>query len=206
MQTANALLLPQLATTVIEALINQLLKLANTEPAQYQPLLDKVLVLDIKELKQPLSFSFAENQVLVGSQKQTFDAAIASDLATLRSLKTNPNQLTELIKQDKLQLEGELKLVQQVASLAEQIDIDWQTELAKHIGDVASYQLFNIGSKIRDKLVWVKQQISQDSSEYLLHEQKLVVSQIEQANFTQQVQQLEQQVEQLNQRLNNISA
>ena len=103
-----------------------------------------------------------------------------------------------------------LKIAQQFAAIAEHLDIDWQGELEKHIGDVATYKLSNLFSTIKSKLDFAREQIQADASEYLVHEKRLVVtaSQINNFNLSvihtaDQVDELAARIDQLTQKINN---
>ena len=88
--------------------------------------------------------------------------------------------------------------------MAETLDIDWQTELAKHIGDVATHKLVQLGKVSSDKVAFVNEQIQADSSEWLVHEQRLVVTKSQINYFSQAVSAVTSQTEQLENRLDKL--
>ena len=99
---------------------------------------------------------------------------------------------------------GDVKIAQQFAQIAQTLDIDWRSELAKHIGDIPTYKLESWAKNLGSKLGFAAKQIQADASEYLVHEKRLVVTTSQIADFNHQVDQVSSQTEQLAQRLNRL--
>lgn len=206
---------PQLFCSVIEAIANQALTMSESSKAQLEKLGEASLLVQISELGFPLLFRQCQQRLLITSateQAVTADCSIYTSFSTLAELKSE-HQLTELIKQEKLDIQGDLKVAKQFAAIAESIDIDWGSELEKHVGDIAAFKIMSLAKKAVEKAKFVKTQISSDATEYLVHEQKLMVTQPELTRFfdgvsacTSQTNQIEQQVKQLQQRLANLNS
>ena len=190
----------QVICTVLEKVINKALYLSLNGNGGLTSLNQKCLVVHLSELAFPLSYMVSEDKVLVTSLAEHPDCAIHTSIKTLIALKKE-QQFTELIKQDKLDIVGDIKVAQQFAQLAETLNIDWQTELAKHIGDVPTYKLTQLGKKIGDKLMFAAKQIEADSTEWLVHEKRLTVTRSEISAFNLQVCELDIQTEALNEKL-----
>lgn len=195
----------QLLSIVLEKSINTVLSLNHHAHQTLQDLNDKTLTVRLSELDFPLSFSIIEEKVLVSSLTERSDCSIHTSLATLKELQQT-QQITELIKQDKLDVVGDIKIAQKFAVIAETLAIDWQSELAKHIGDIPTYKLQQFHCWLGEKFNFAKTQISADSREWLVYEKRLVVTQHEIALFTAQVSEVERQMQQLSQRYNKIMA
>jgi ubiquinone biosynthesis protein UbiJ len=131
------------------------------------------------------------------------DCLIKTSLSTLKELKET-QQLTQLIKQDKLEIEGDIKVAQQFMQFAQSLHIDWLTELANHIGEVPTYKLSALAKKSLSQLNFTKTQIQADASEYIVHEQRLVVTNSELKRLYMQVSEVEKNIAQLEQRMHNI--
>lgn len=180
----------QFLSSVLEAIINKALNLSLNGTQGLFPLEQKNLVVHLSELGFPLSFIVNSNKVLVTSLSENPDCAIHTSIKTLVALQKE-QQLTELIKQDKLDIVGDIKVAQHFANVAETLNIDWQSELAKHIGDIPTYKLTQLSKKIASKLSFASQQIQADSSEWLVHEKRLVVTNSQVSEFNLQVSKLE---------------
>ena len=196
-------MLQQALTSSLELLINKTLSL-NTSDVDLKKLEQKTLTVNLSELNFPISFSVDDSHVLVSGLTERADCTINTSIQTLQALKAK-QQLTELIKQDKLDLSGDIKVAQQFSSLAENLNIDWQSELADHIGDVPTHKLIQLGKKAADKLRFVATQINADASEYIVHEKRLVVTRSQIEQFNQQVSQVNSQVDDIATRIETLT-
>jgi len=199
----SQLMLKQALALALEKIINQALKLNINKNVELKPVNEKCLTIILDELNFPLSFSVFQQQILVTSLDENSDCSIISSVKTLKELQQN-QQLTELIKQDKLDITGDIKIAQHFANIAQNLTIDWQSELAKYIGDVATYKLTRVAKTLADKFNFLKTQVQSDSSEYIVHEQKLVVTAQQLDDFYKQVNKIDEQTDQLMLRLTAI--
>ena len=206
---SSQLMLSQTLAASLEAIINKVLSLESVN-GSLEKLGQKTLTLVLAELGFPLSFTVTssiggnDKMLLVNSLTEGVDCTINTSIKTLRELQAK-QQLTELIKQDKLDVTGDIKVAQQFASFAENIDIDWQSELAKHIGDVATHQLMKLSKKLSTKLNFARKQIQADASEYIVHEQRLVVTRNQIEEFNQSVNDVNLQAVELEARIAKLN-
>ena len=197
------LMLQQVLCSSVEVVTNKALALNSNGEEQLNALEQKTLAIKLAELGFILCLSVNDGKVLVTKLSERADCTITTSLKTLKTLQKE-QQITELIKQDKLDLEGDIKVAQHFAHLAENIDIDWQSELAKHIGDVATYKLTQLGHKVKGKLDFAAEQIQADASEYLVHEQGLAITQSQISHFSQAVTAVKQQTAHVENRINDL--
>ena len=193
----------QAFTSSVELLINKVLSL-NTSKIDLKKLEQKTLTIILSELNFPISLSVNNNKVLVSGLTERADCTVNTSIKTLQELKAE-QQLTELIKQDKLDLTGDIKVAQQFTNLAESLNIDWQSELAAHIGDMPTHKLMQLGKKVADKFQFASKQIKADASEYIVHEKRLVVTRSQIENFNQQVSQVSNQVDEISARIEALT-
>ena len=201
----NKQLMPQQALcSAIEFAVNQALALNIHGVKTLTVLEQKTFTMQLTELGFPLSFSVNDNKVLVTSLTERSDCTVQTSIKTLLALKKQ-QQITELIKQEKLNVIGDLKVAQQFANIAESLEIDWQSEIAKHIGDIPTYKLSQFGSSLVKKFNFVTQQIQADASEWLVHEKRLVVTASQINHFSQQVNDLMSQTNDVAKRIEKLS-
>ena len=193
----------QAFTSSVELLINKVLSL-NTSKIDLKKLEQKTLTIILSEFNFPISFSVDNNKVIVSGLTERADCTVNTSIKTLQELKAE-QQLTELIKQDKLDLTGDIKVAQQFTNLAESLNIDWQSELAAHIGDMPTHKLMQLGKKVADKFQFASKQIKADASEYIVHEKRLVVTRSQIENFNQQVSQVSNQVDEISARIEALT-
>jgi ubiquinone biosynthesis protein UbiJ len=196
-------MLQQALTSSLELLINKALSL-NISHIDLKKLDQKTLTIILSELNFPISLSIDNSEVVVSGLTERADCTISTSIKTLQELKAK-QQLTELIKQDKLDLTGDIKVAQQFSSLAENINIDWQSELAAHIGDIPTHKLMLLGKNVANKFQFAAKQIKADASEYVVHEKRLVVTRSQIEQFNQQVSQVSNQVDEIATRIEALT-
>ena len=202
-------LMPQQAlSTALEFIINQAITKSAPSSAMLAQMEQQTLAINLTELPFPLVFTCTREKILVSGNLELANCTITTSLKTLQQLKSD-NALTEAIKSSKLNLEGDLKIAQRFAGLMDSISIDWQSELAKHIGDIATYKVSRLTSSLWQKLAFTSQQVQADASEWLVHEKKLSITQDEYLPYragvidvSHQIDGLEQRIWQLEQKLN----
>jgi ubiquinone biosynthesis protein UbiJ len=185
---SNKVIGQQAICALLEAFINKALTLNinSNNNESLNRLEQKTLTLKLAELAFPLSFSVGKQKIQVSSLTDHNDCRVDTSIYSLIELKKE-QQITTLIKQDKLELQGDVKIAQQFLALAESADIDWQDQLAKHIGDIPTYKVMQLGQVLQQRLQFAGKQIQSDASEWLLHEIKAVIHTDEMSRFSQRV-------------------
>ncbi len=201
---ANMLMPKQVLTALLEVIINKALSLDGHIEPHLNALDNKSLTLLLSELDFPITLLVNQNVVTVLASKLSSDCLIQTNLTTLPKLK-QPELLTSLIKSGELDIIGDPKLAQQFSNISEQLNIDWEQQIATRIGDLPAYKLGKLSKDILEKVKFAKNQISQDAREYLLHEQRIIVSDTEINHFNQQVAATARQTDDLLQKLNVIA-
>jgi len=200
-------MLPQILCSALEKIIAKTMAMNLSGDGSLLSLEQRSLAVSLDELPFTLIFSVSNKEILVGSVPEgelpNPDCHIKSSLKTLKKLKEE-QQLTALIKQGELDIDGDIKVAQQFANIAENLEIDWQTELAKHIGDIATYKLVQLVSGLGSKLNFFGKTVQADASEWLVHEKKWVVPYQQVNQFGQQVEQVSNAVNQLSQRVEHL--
>ena len=208
-QLMSRLLLPQVATATLELIMNKALALNNNKSVSFSAVAQKTLTLALAELPFTLCFTVntTANQavVIVRSSAEFSDCTINTSINTLNKLKAQQS-LTQLIKQDELDVTGDIKIAQQFANIAQSLEIDWQTELAKHLGDVPTHKLLQFGNKITKSLVGKGKQLDADIGEYLVHEKRLVVTTSQINAFNQKTKDVASKVDSLSARIDKLVA
>ena len=196
--------MPQQALSmVLELIINQALAMNNASNQALLALEQKTLALHLSELDFPLCFTCHQEKILVTGNIDSADCTITTSINALKQIKES-NALTQAIKEDLLDISGDIKIAQQFSAMAEALDIDWQSELATHIGDIPTYKLDQTIRSITKKANFARAQIKADASEWLVHEKKWLVTSSECQRFIQDVNTVSQQVNQVSQRLKSL--
>ena len=130
--------LPLIACAAIEISFNKLISQSPEDYAQQRGLHGKVLCIQLSQLSWPIYFLFAKEIQVFSHYEGEVTTKVNADVTTLYQLTEGAN-LTELIKQDKLSLEGDLNLLQTFSHYMQQIDIDLAEPLSRYIGDVPTH-------------------------------------------------------------------
>ena len=195
---ANALL------SLVERIINQLLQLDPQLQGKLAAIADKQLLIEIRDWQQSILCVYSDEQIhLYSTQERSFDCMISADIDNLLALK-DPSMLTQLIRQDKLDLQGDLNLAQGFSNAFAELDIDWPEHFSRYIGDAPAQQLWlsiqalkRRGSQTKSKLENTLTTLCQDELAVTIHPLEL-------AEFKQQNRQLRSQVSQLEMRINAL--
>jgi ubiquinone biosynthesis protein UbiJ len=200
---SQQLMFAQTLSAVLETVINQFLHYNLHGTRALKPLSGKTLTVKLAELPFPLSFTISHEKIHVTTSDEHNDCCLITSISTLIEL-NKEQQLTDLIKNDKLDIQGDLKVAQRFAEIAQTLDIDWQSELAKRIGDIPSYKLGQLGRNLLNKLNFTTTQIQADASEWLIHEKRLMITAAEMSYFNHDVEHVELQVSALSQRIDEL--
>ncbi|GAA5218637.1 SCP2 domain-containing protein [Corallincola platygyrae] len=125
----------------LEALLNRYLQSAPNHQNLLASLRGKRLRLELAELPAPLLFAFSDSRIdLMSGEQSDWDCRLQLAAIDLPKLQTG-SDLSELIKSDRLVLEGNAEIAQQFAALLKGLEVDWQEPLSKWIGDPATHML-----------------------------------------------------------------
>lgn len=201
-----------LVTAAIEQSINRLLHLDPDTSSRLRGLAGARFTLYLDVLPYGITLCFSE-QVDVLAETQSFDAltqalprqhcVIKTQLSVLPAL-AQSSQITRLIQQGQLALEGELNVAQQVSGLFQQLDIDWEEQLAQHTGDVFAHTAFSATRKMAEQVSGFLSRAGAGLGNALVEEKKLAAHRLAVMHFSDQVSELRDDVERAEARLRQL--
>ena len=195
---ANALL------SLVERIINQLLQLDPQLQGKLAAIADKQLLIEIRDWQQSILCVYSDEQIhLYSTQERSFDCMISADIDTLLALK-DPSMLTQLIRQDKLDLQGDLNLAQGFSNAFAELDIDWPEHFSRYIGDAPAQQLWLSIQALKRRSSQTKSKLENTLTTLCQDELAVTIHPLELAEFKQQNRQLKSQVSQLEMRINAL--
>lgn len=195
---ANALL------SLVERIINQLLQLDPHLKGKLAAIADKQLLIEIRDWQQSILCVYSDEQIhLYSTQERSFDCMISADINTLLALK-DPSMLTQLIRQDKLDLQGDLNLAQGFSNAFAELDIDWPEHFSRYIGDAPAQQLWLSIQALKRRSSQTKSKLENTLTTLCQDELAVTIHPLELAEFKQQNRQLKSQVSQLEMRINAL--
>ena len=106
--------------------------------------------------------------------------------------------------QQRVSIQGDARVAQQMQKMLTEIDIDWEEVLSKYTGDVMAHQIHKQAIGAGEWLRNSAQSLLQTTSEYIREEQRLSPTQVEFERFQKQTTTLKQDVERSEARLRRL--
>ncbi|WP_245868455.1 ubiquinone biosynthesis accessory factor UbiJ, partial [Vibrio fujianensis] len=127
-----------LITAVMETALNTFIQDTPDSARRLARLKGKVIQVHIKELNQTFTFIFSQQIDVLAQYEGQADCFLSVQLSVLPELREQAN-ITQLIKQDRLILQGDMQLAQKFAQLIEQSQPDLEEWLSRMTGDVVAH-------------------------------------------------------------------
>ncbi|MEC8375175.1 MAG: SCP2 sterol-binding domain-containing protein [Pseudomonadota bacterium] len=201
-----------LISATVETALNKLLSLDDESKKRLKGLNGARLTAFVSPLPYGITLSFSDRiDVLI--EQESFDDVVTSlgrqDCCIKTSMQTLPalketSQLTRLIQQKQLFLEGELNIAQQVSGLFQQLDIDIEELLAKKTNDVVAHQSVKTAKAIHHKSTAAISSIARIFGNALVEEKKVAAHKLAVLHFSDEVNALRDSTERLDARLSAI--
>ncbi len=198
-----------LFTASIETAINKALSLDSGSAARLKPLNGKRLTVFLAGTPIALTLVFSD-KVDVLAENQSFEDVVAELDGATCCIKTRPDvlpdlrqssKITSLIQQNRLSVEGELSIAQQVSSVFQNLHIDWEEHASAYIGDVAAHTLFSSIQNVKLRAERFFGNAKAGLGNALTEEKDVAVPSIAVAHFADQVTDLRDDVERFEARL-----
>ncbi|EIV8468125.1 SCP2 domain-containing protein [Vibrio vulnificus] len=129
-----------LITAVIETSLNVLVKDNPDLEKRLLRLKGQVIQVHLQEVNKTLTFIFSQQIDVLANYEGQPDCYLSLKLAVLPDLKEQAN-ITKLIKQDKLILEGDIQLAQKFSQLISDAKPDVEEWVSRVTGDVVAHSL-----------------------------------------------------------------
>ncbi|MBE3652102.1 hypothetical protein BOO91_08360 [Vibrio navarrensis] len=192
-----------LITAAIETTLNVLF---NDNPDLQRRLLrlkGQVIQIHLKELNQTLTFVFSQQIDVLADYEGQPDCYLSLNLSVLPQLREQAN-ITRLIKQDQLVLDGDIQLAQKFAQLMTDAKPDVEEWLSRVTGDVVAHSAVqgarNVGEFLRAQAKKHQNHLGQ----VLTEEWRVAPGPLEVAHFCDQVDDLQSATAQLEARLTRL--
>ncbi|NOH64374.1 SCP2 domain-containing protein [Vibrio sp. RE88] len=192
-----------LVTAAIESTLNTLI---NDDPElgrRLARLKGQVIQVHLKELNKTLTFVFSQQIDVLANYEGQPDCYLSLNLSVLPELREQSN-ITKLIKQDKVILEGDIQLAQKFSQLMTDCKPDIEEWLSRVTGDVVAHSLVqgvsNLGQFVKTKADKHQNHLAQVITE----EWKLAPAPLEIAHFCDQVDDIRSQAARIEAKLNQL--
>ncbi len=197
--------LPQLLSAVMERGANALLRFDDASDRRLNRLDGTTINVELTDLHLALGLMVRPDGLMVMGPVAEADASVRLPFSALDRLK-DPAQLPAAIRDGALELEGDPMLLKSVSELFSKLDVDWEGELARHLGDVPAHLLFKAGRSLSAKVSQAVGGFGRWSAEQLTEEARLSPHRLEQRAFFDQVDDLRSDADRLERRLAALEA
>ena len=131
---------------VLEQALNYLIDQGN---ADLGALNGKTLYFSLEDLPLDVNFVCTNDRIFVTTDTST-DADVDIKLKSSVFLALfQGKDLTELLRQDKIVIHGDVKTAQLLVDLLQQLDIDLEEALSKYTGDIIAHQVGKMAKKFK---------------------------------------------------------
>ncbi|MEH0743272.1 SCP2 domain-containing protein [Vibrio cholerae] len=192
-----------LMTAVIETSLNTLIQDDPDLVRRLARLKGQVIQVHLKEFDKRLTFVFSQQVDVLAHYEGTPDCTLSLNVSVLPELKDQSN-ITKLIKQDKLELDGDIQLAQSFSQLITQCKPDIEEWISRVTGDVVAHTLVQgvtqIGQFARTQFRHQQDYLAQVVTE----EWRLAPPPLEVAHFCDQVDEIKSQAARVEAKLNQL--
>ncbi|CAH0524341.1 ubiquinone biosynthesis accessory factor UbiJ [Vibrio hippocampi] len=192
-----------LMTAVVETTLNTLIKEDDELVRRLSRLKGRVIQIHFRELNKCLTFVFSQQIDVLSQYEAEPDCYLSLNLSVLPQLRDQAN-ITKLIKQDQLQLEGDIQLAQAFSALLSDCRPDPEEWLSKLLGDVAAHTMVRGAKSTFDFVSTQMDKHQRHLGQVVTEEWKLAPSPLEIAAFCDDVDVTRGHSEQLSQRIEKL--
>ena len=194
-------------TSLLEEVVNRVLRLDPDTLARLGELQGKVIRLRVADPDPREIFVQPSDAGLHLSEQHDGapDVTLTGDIPVFMRFALR-SVIPGVVTAGEVQISGDIDLGQRFQSLLEKIDIDWEEQVARVLGDVAAHQL---GNALRDLRDWSRQSLHtlrEDAAEYLQEESRLLPLRTRVESFQRAVEALRLEAERLEKRFQRLHA
>ncbi|MEN8616695.1 ubiquinone biosynthesis accessory factor UbiJ [Shewanella baltica] len=175
-----------LVCAAIETGLKKLQAQAGDDYSRQRQLHGKVFRIQLSQLSWPLYLVFAKEIQVLSRYEGDIDVSLHADATTLYRVSEGAN-LTELIKQDKLKLEGDLNLLQSFSQYLRGIEFDFAEPISRYLGDGPTHKLISTGHQAKGFALEVLRKTRSHLGQLAVEEYSLAPHPIELLHFRDQM-------------------
>ncbi|WP_064792352.1 ubiquinone biosynthesis accessory factor UbiJ [Shewanella woodyi] len=194
-----------LLSAALETALKQVIAQSPDEYAKLRSLHGKVLCIQLSQLSWPIYLIFAKEIQVLGKYEGEVTTKVNADITTLYQLTEGAN-LTELIKQDKLSLEGDLNLLQTFSHFLQKVEFDFAEPLSKYIGDAPTHMLITGLEQAKNDITHIFRQSRSHVGQLTTEEYKLAPHAIEFVYLGDRIDDLVADIDAIEKRINNLQS
>lgn len=196
--------LPAMLASNLESAFNRYLAMDPDAGIRLQPLDGRTIALELRGFDLVVCLRVAAGRVSVLPEPDTeADTTLRGTPLGFARLGLGDDSTAPLFSGD-VSITGDVEAGQAFKAMLDELDIDWEEQLAGITGDMVAHQL---GNAARSAGNWLRQgrtTLEQDLGEYLQEELRVVPTRIEIENFIADVDRLRMDLERLEARIRRL--
>ena len=197
--------IPDALLAVLEQAINRYLQLDPEGAAGFEPLAGRIIAVEVAGFGTRITvIPGAQRLQLFGAYAAEPDCLIRGTPLGLTRMGLAERKETQLVSGE-VTIEGDTALANAFSAAFARLDVDWEEQLARVIGDPFARQ---VGNQVRDAERWGRRTADSmiaNLSEYLQEERRLVPTRYEVEAFLAQVDTFRDDVERIAARLERLT-
>jgi ubiquinone biosynthesis protein UbiJ len=198
--------LPAVLASNLESAFNRYLAMDPDAGARLEPLDGRTIVLELRGLELVICLRIETGHIVVLQEPGTApDTTLRGTPLGFARLGFGGDTADTLFSGD-VRISGDVETGQAFKAVLDELDIDWEEQLAGITGDITAHQLGNVA---RSAGKWLRQgraTLEQDLGEYLQEELRVVPTRIEIENFIGDVDRLRMDLERAEARIHRLQA
>ncbi len=195
--------LDALMTAGIEVSLNTLIKDDPELVRRLARMKGQVIQVHLKELNKTLTFIFSQQIDVLAQYEGEPNCYLSLNLSVLPQLREQAN-ITKLIKQDKVVLDGDIQLAQKFAQLMTDCKPDLEEWLSRVTGDVVAHTVVSGAKQMFSQVKQCATKQQDHLGQIVTEEWQLAPSALEVAHFCDQVDELKSHAARIEERFNQL--
>lgn len=200
-----AMLFPQLLCMIAEPVLNKVIQLDPAAPTRLIALQGRQLAFELTDLNFRVVLTAQANGIWLNYHQEAVGCVVKTNLFSLNQLR-DPSQLTRLIREEALDITGDLQQLQKFSQFFQQLQPDWAEHLSGYVGDAMAFQISTSLTQLFSLLQQQLHQLEQQAAALAFDELHLTPTAAELAQFSREVSQLDARIEHLMRQLSRPQA
>ncbi len=185
----------------IETLVNFILARDAESMGRLQVLEDNIIALELTDVRLRFYWLFENQHVRVLSNcDHAVDARIAGPLAAIARLGLSKAKVAK-----DLTVSGDMQVVEAFKTLFIKLDIDWEAQLERIVGDAFAFKIGQTARVTGKWLIQASTSLQSNMKDYLEEEKNLLPSRLRFIDFTAALRELNRDVDKLAARIKRLS-
>jgi ubiquinone biosynthesis protein UbiJ len=200
--------LPAMLASNLESAFNRYLTLDPDAGTRLQPLDGRTIALELRGFDLVVYLRVAAGRVSVLPEPDPdpeADTTLRGTPLGFARLGLGGDSSATLFSGD-VSISGDVETGQAFKAILDELNIDWEEQLAGITGDMVAHQLGNAARSAGNWLHQVRSTLEQDLGEYLQEELRVVPTRIETENFIGDVDRLRMDLERLEARIRRLAS